>query len=264
MNMGAIRKFYDPAESALMALNAGVDVVMLSEEHYDHSPDYLGIQRASLDKVKNAIESGSLRMEEVDAKLLRILDLKLNKMKIKTGRLPAERLAEIEKAEEGVCRKSVSLLRKNLWPLPENGPLLCVNATPRDAYSNLMNSRGIGPNQIKPAFDYFREALEEARSGFTFLEHEEAESAAGGLYEKASAIVIVTEDYPLPGEDFPKERQQKLASDLSSKYPDKALIAALRSPYDLDLYLKNITYLCTNSSRGCSAAAAARLVAGGV
>ena len=68
MNMGAIRRYYDPAESTLMALQAGVDVIMLAEEHYDHDQHYLK-KLQSLRRVKEAIVRGELPMEVVDENL---------------------------------------------------------------------------------------------------------------------------------------------------------------------------------------------------
>ncbi len=36
MNMRSMRANYDPVDAATQAINAGVDIVMLAEEHYDH------------------------------------------------------------------------------------------------------------------------------------------------------------------------------------------------------------------------------------
>lgn len=259
MNMGAIRKFYDPAESTLLALKAGVDMVMLSEEHYDHSSNYLPKQIASLETVKNAILDGRLSMKEVDEKLFRILSMKLNRMKIKGSLINREDLAEFKSKESEIALAGFVLVNKGTWPLPKSGKILCVNATPRSSYKNLMNSRGIGPNQEIPAFDSFRSALEDNKQ-FIFLSHDEAFNLKAKTYTSAAAIVVVTEDYPLPGEDFNKKEQQELVIHLTSQYRDKIIILGLRSSYELGLYPKNITYLCSYSSRSCSAREAARIL----
>ena len=52
-----------------MALQAGVDVIMLAEEHYDHDQHYLEKQLQSLRRVKEAIVRGELPMEVVDENL---------------------------------------------------------------------------------------------------------------------------------------------------------------------------------------------------
>ncbi|GHU60603.1 hypothetical protein FACS189445_0370 [Spirochaetia bacterium] len=260
MNMRAIRTFYDPAESTLLALKAGVDVVMLSEEHYDHREGYLQKQIDSLEIVRDAIESGRLTEEEVNEKLYRILDLKLNRMLIKGPALSAADKTAIEQIESRAARAGFVLLQKGLWPLSGKGPVVCINAAPRESYGNIMNVRGIGPNQAKPGFDTFKETFEKLRKDARFLSFDETAGAAG-LIEKAAALVVVTEDYPLPGEDFQKEKQQALVRDLAEQYGEKMIILGLRSSYELSLYPETVTYLCSYSSRACSAREGAALLA---
>jgi beta-N-acetylhexosaminidase len=260
MNMGAIRKFYDPAESTLLALKAGVDVVMLAEEHYDHSEGYLQKQIASIEIVKNAIETGTLTGEEVNQKLFRVLDLKLNHLIAETPNLSAGERAEIEAVEIRSARAGFTLLQKGFWPPPETGPILCINATPRESYKNIINNRGIGPNQARPGFDSFKETYGALKKDVCFIEHEECPGALP-LLEKAAALIVVTEDYPLPGEDFQKEKQQALVKELAGKYSAKMIILGLRSSYELSYYPEPVTYLCSYSSRTCSAREGAVLLA---
>ncbi|HIE42651.1 MAG TPA: hypothetical protein EYP95_05430, partial [Nitrospinaceae bacterium] len=49
MNMHALRKYYKPVDAAVAALSAGVDLIMLAEEHYDHDGDYQNRQRALIE-----------------------------------------------------------------------------------------------------------------------------------------------------------------------------------------------------------------------
>ena len=260
MNMGAIRKFYDPAESTLLALKAGVDVVMLSEEHYDHSENYLGKQLDSIEVVRKAIETGNLSETEVNAKLRRILDLKLNHMKIKEPAPSSKDRAGIINIENRAAHAGFTLIQKGLWPLPEGGSIVCVNATPRDSYKNITNIRGIGPNQAKPAFDSFKEAYGGMGKNVIFVEYDEMINSAR-LLREAEAIIVVTEDYPLPGEDFDKGKQQELVKKLCAEFGAKLIILGLRSSYELLYYPETVTYLCAYSSRTCSARAAAEILA---
>jgi beta-N-acetylhexosaminidase len=262
MNMGAIRKFYDPAESTLLALKAGVDVAMLSEEHYDHGGGYLQKQINSIEAVKKAIESGKLDEDAVNRKLHRILDLKLNRMMIKAIPVTAAEKERIKQIETAAALAGFVLFRNGLWPLPRQGLVVCVNATPRESYKNIMNSRGIGPNQVKPGFDTFKETFESIRKDLVFIPYEEI-AGTGDLFEQASALVVVTEDYPLPGEDFHKEKQQNLVKKLAEKFNAKTIIVGLRSSYELSLYPESVSYLCSYSSRACSAREAAFLLAEG-
>lgn len=259
MNMGAIRKTYDPAQSTLLALTAGVDIVMLSEEHYDfETGDYLSKQLRSLQLVEHAIETGILNDALVTEKLMRILDCKFNRMAVRTPRMQSQLLTSNEHDEITLAKQAVTLLQRGCWPLPEDGEIVCINATPVSSYHNMMNSRGIGPNQEKSAFDSFVSEAASFRSVHV-LSHEMAIDGPAVL-ESARALVVVTEDYPLPGEDFEKQSQQQLVLDLCKRYQQKLIIVGLRSPYELSLYPKDVTYLCSYSSRTCSAIAAAQVL----
>ena len=261
MNMGAIRNNYDPAESTLLALQAGVDIVMLSEEHYDHDTNYLKKQIDSLTLICQAVRNGDLKMEYVDEKLRRIIRLK-QKMLIRSTEAPRFSMDERLALESRVARESICLVKDhwNIFPIELNAATTCINATPRSAYTNIMNPRGIGPNQSKPAFDSFWETLSAGTDiHLRLMEHEEAIAQFDTL-SQAERIVIVTEDYPLPGEDMPKEAQQSLVKRCISSYGEKCLVVGLRSPYELLNYPAKISYLCSYSSRSCSAEATARLL----
>ena len=266
MNMGAIRRHYDPGESTLMALQAGVDLVMLSEEHYDHDEHYLSKQIASIERVKSAVEAGLLSEENLNRKLRRILRVKLNRMITCAPSLSQEETREIIRIESEAARRGFVMLQRGLWPLPSSGTILCVNSTPPGAYANLMNPRGIGPNQEKPAFESFRETLEkldDSHGRFEFLNYEETRGGADERLNRAAAVVAVTEDYPLPGEDFNVAEQQHLVAALAARFAPKMVILGLRSSYELDRYPRDITYLCSYSSRSCSAIEAAKILAAG-
>jgi beta-N-acetylhexosaminidase len=259
MNMGAIRKQYDAAESTLLALQAGVDVIMLAEEHYDHNTGgYLEKQIQSIELVRKAIDSGILSQKDVDEKLLRILSMKYNQMQIRRDRLSGSEYKAYAALEHEIAGDAICLVQKNCWPLPETGPILCVNATPRTSYANMVNSRGIGPNQAKPAYDTLKEKLPQDGT-IQFFDYEERDEAAAAM-KKAAAILLVTEDYPLPGEDFEKSAQQAYVKKIAKQYPKKVILVGLRSSYELNDYPENVTYICANSSRTCSAAAMADLL----
>ena len=265
MNMGAIRRFYDPAESTVMALQAGVDLVMLSEEHYEHSDDYLAKQLASLHGVRRAIEDGTLAMELIDDKLRRIIALKLNRMAAPDTPPPRLSVEERQEIEREAAAHAVCLIgsARDRWPIPLDGGTVVVNATPRTAYTNLVNPRGIGPNQTTAAFDTFCRTLRSMGAlEVVFLEHEAARERLATLGD-ATAIVVVTEDYPLPGEDMDKAAQQGFVQECLRRYPHTSFIVGLRSPYELPVYGRNVPYLCAYSSRTCSAREAARLIASG-
>ena len=66
MNMGAVAKNFSPAEAAVKAVRAGVDIILMPE---DFEQAYAGIL--------NAVKSGKITQERIDASVSRIVRLKL-------------------------------------------------------------------------------------------------------------------------------------------------------------------------------------------
>ena len=66
MNMGAVAENYEPAEAAVKALQAGVDLILMPEDFH-----------AAYQGVMDAVEDGTLSKKRIDQSLRRILRLKL-------------------------------------------------------------------------------------------------------------------------------------------------------------------------------------------
>jgi beta-N-acetylhexosaminidase len=66
MSMGAITEHYDSAEAAVLALRAGVDVILM--------PQSLS---GAVEGVREAVENGELPQWRIDETVLRILETKL-------------------------------------------------------------------------------------------------------------------------------------------------------------------------------------------
>lgn len=69
MEMGAIQHSYEPDEAVIMAINAGVDIILIP---YDY--------KKCFDAVMDAVEEGTLSIERIDESVRRILSVK-NKYK---------------------------------------------------------------------------------------------------------------------------------------------------------------------------------------
>ncbi len=65
MNMGAITRYYEPGEAAVLALEAGVDMILMPEDF-----------RVAYEAVLEAVGSGRLSEERIDASVERILSAK--------------------------------------------------------------------------------------------------------------------------------------------------------------------------------------------
>ena len=66
MSMGAIVQDYSPAEAAVKAINAGVDIILMPQ---DLAKAYNGIL--------NAVNNGNISTDRIDQSVLRILQLKI-------------------------------------------------------------------------------------------------------------------------------------------------------------------------------------------
>ena len=270
MNMGAMRQHYTPEEAAIRAVLAGVDVLMLAEEHYDHdAATYLEKQLRCIDGVIRAVRDGRIPQARIDTAVRRVLTLKARQPLVAdppTVLAPeAVGRAEHRAIEREAAAAGVTLVRdaRHLLPLPAHERVVLVNATPRASYAVLQQTRGIGPNQAVPAFDVFADRLRAVRPTIETLSHEAV--AAGGLPPELNAggtVLVVTEQYPLPGSDFDTAAQHAVVAQLLALVGDRLAVIALRDPYELAQFPQVGTYLCTCSSRPCAAEAAADVVVG--
>ncbi len=265
MNMHSMKRNYDPADAAIQGFNAGVDLMMLAEEHYDHDAgQYLANQRALIRAVIGAVEDGRISRERVDDAVRRVLRLKRD-AGWSTELLP-DATAQVGSSEHralelDVSRRAVSKLRDRhgLIPVDPAAPITLVNTTERGAYAVLTRTRGIGPNQAKPAFDVFAEAL---RARCERLSLVAAEDFAAGAVPDAGLIIAVTENYTLPGMDFDQRRQAEIVSALHEADGERLIVVGLRDPYELARFPDIGSYLCAFSFRPCAAQAAADALLG--
>ena len=265
MNMKAMKRHYDPADAVIQGFKAGVDLMMLAEEHYDHdASQYLDNQRALIRAVIQAVEDGVITEPRVNDAVERILRLKqaagfstapLSDNSAIVGQ-DSHRAVELD-----VARHAVSVLRNrnDLLPIKPTTPLLLVNTTRRSAYAILTSTRGIGPNQATPAFDVFAAALQQAGHQVQIIG---AENFSEAHIPDNGIIIAVTENYTLPGLDFDQSMQAKLVSDLHRLAGERLIVAALRDPYELANFPEIATYVCSYSFRPAAARAAVDVLLG--
>ena len=265
MNMHSMKRNYDPADAAIQGFKAGVDLMMLAEEHYDHDAgQYLANQRALIRAVIQAVDSGRISRERVDDAVTRVLRLK-REAGWSTEALPdaSERVGSSahRAVELDVARGAVSIVRDNhgLIPIDPAAPITLVNTTERGAYEVLTRTRGIGPNQAKPAFDVFAESL---RAGCDQLSLVAAEDFSLADLPEAGLIIAVTENYTLPGMDFDQARQAEIVNALHAAAGERLIVVGLRDPYELARFPEIGSYLCAFSFRPCAARAAADALLG--
>jgi beta-N-acetylhexosaminidase len=260
MNMGAIRHNYAPVEAAILAFQSGIDMIMLSEEHYDHDSAYLDNQLAMIGAVVAAVADGRIGVAELDRIVTRVVAFKLARLAPMALHQPYDEGAH-RHTEQLAAAAALKLLADPAGNLPLSAArqLIVVQTSPLAAYANLRNARGIGPNQGVPAFDYFLSQLgagvDAAR--LRVLSH----AAAYAWLEQVRVlpdqlVLAVMENYPLPGEDFAQQEARALLAALGRTFGRQLLVVGLRND-DSDVP-PQAGHLCAFGSRECSARAAAQ------
>jgi beta-N-acetylhexosaminidase len=263
MNMQSIGRSFDPQVAVVDAIAAGVDLVMLAEEGYQHqAATYLRDQLGLIGAVLSAVRSGRLSEARVDDAALRVLRLK-TRLPASPALDPSAVGAPAHRAVElATARRAIAVLRDEhgCLPVPAMRPLVLVNATPRVAYEVLRSNRGIGPNQTDAAFELFASAIRERRPDAAVMS---AEEVVAGVDPPAGALVVaVTEHHLVPGVDFDRPETTQVLRVLHDRAPGRVQVVALRDPYELARLPFVTDYLCAFSSRWCAATAAAELVLG--
>jgi beta-N-acetylhexosaminidase len=269
MNMKSMVANYPAAESAVRAFAAGVDLLMLAEEHYSHDADaYLSNQTALIAAVRQAVIDRRLSRMRVEDAVRRVLKLKhayglWNDVQLPPLNARAVGTAAHAQVEREVSQHAVAVLRDRakLVPLAPDAQITLINGTTRSSYAPLGATRGIGPNQTTPAYDAFAAAM---RDHFPTLHELSAEDVLSGALPGTGLIVVVTENYPLPGMDFEQASQRAVIERLHTHAAERLVVVALRDPYELATLPDIGTYVCAFSFRPCAAGAAADVLRGAV
>ena len=256
MNMWAMRKHYSPSVAAILAIKAGAHLVMLSEEHYENeATPYKQIQQETIQGVINAVQCGEISQQQIDQTLKHVLSFKYQYLETQQLSIKHSK-AESQKLSLNLADKAIKVLKNDhhLFPLKQQHFFLSFATNPIH-YEKLVNSRGIGPNDPNPASQVFTEQLTTLNANFTIVSYQQMTDILNGNsdYPFDSPLVLLTEDYPLPGEDFDQINQLQRIKDIQQKFNEKLLILALRSDYELAKLSDVHTYICAYSSRVDSA-----------
>lgn len=234
-SMDAIRKSYAPADAAVAAINAGVDMIMLAEERYgDDVGDYVATQRAILERVSAAVRTGEIARSRFDEAVARIAALRetydlASRALVDEGRAasvlgkPEHRSVELISARAAV---RIVFDHSGVLPFDSATRVGVVSLVPEGARAVVHDTRGIGPNYSE-GFDVLVRALE-AHCDAVVLEPEQTPPP------DVQVVVAVTENYPLPGKSFEVDSQTRRLEKLRGRFGGKVVVAGLRDAYDAD------------------------------
>jgi beta-N-acetylhexosaminidase len=244
-SMGAIRRLYDPAEAAIRAINAGADMIMLAEERYGAKPeDYLRGQITLIEKVRAAARGGVIPPARLNEAVNRVLALKAaaglfptahprREEAVRVVGCAAHRAVELEAA-----RAAVAVVRNRDGRAPlalaAGSRLVVVSPVDPAAYQIFSKMRGIGPNIAEPPAKTLFQQIQRrhASSDLVTIVDAGAISRYREILRSAAAVIVATENYPLPGFRFPAECQRAVIEGLLAAGLDPVIIG-LRDPYEL-------------------------------
>ncbi|WP_209326665.1 glycoside hydrolase family 3 protein [Pseudoalteromonas sp. PA2MD11] len=262
MNMWSMRRNYEPSEAAIKALKAGAHIVMLSEEHYENSTTpYKEIQAATIQGVIDAVNNNELCETVINDRLQHVLVFKYTHFAdaIRTPYSLVNKASDIAKL---AAEKAIKVLRNEngLWPLDKHQFTLAFAANPQ-GYDKITNDRGIGPNDPLSAQHVIVNTLKQRNTPHTLLSYQQLLAALNSEeFRLKEPLVLVTEDYPLPGESFDVLDQQNILKMAVEKWPDQLVVIGMRSDYELANHPRLKTYICAYSSRAISAEIIAKLL----
>ncbi|SEC67413.1 beta-N-acetylhexosaminidase [Paenibacillus sp. GP183] len=249
LEMHAISKEYGIPQAAVMAIEAGADLVLVSHTYEE--------QQAAVVAVMEAVRSGRIPESRIDESVERILALKKkrNMEGFIGGMGEAFGLAQDWDLVREVSEQSITLVKdEGGLPLDPDEPTLIVWAEPREASEvvEIIHQE----EALESALSPFLKKVEEIRIGLKPMEDEIVLVLGRGSQFKQ--IVVATHN-PVSRLD---QGQIQLVKKLASLTGIRLVVAATRNPYDLNEFPEVKTYLCTYENRPMAIQSLARVLMG--
>ncbi|WP_078382122.1 beta-N-acetylhexosaminidase [Sutcliffiella halmapala] len=251
MEMKAIIDYYGIEEASIMAVEAGIDIVLIS-----HTFER---QYRAMEAVRKAVESGRISTEQVDRSVERILKLK-EKRKLGEETVSWAEAAVLVSKEENleyarvVSEKSMTLVKNSgkCFPLTVDERVLLVTVDPQvatDVDETLATKITLG-TYLKKRLPHVEEVV------ITVSPSEEEITKI--VADAASFDKVIVATY----QAVANQLQVKLVQNLVENIKDKVAVVAMRSPYDIGKFPEVSTYLVTYESRALALESASKVLLG--
>jgi beta-N-acetylhexosaminidase len=243
LNMKAITDHFGPVEAVIRAVNAGTDIVLMP----------VGLESAA-NGLYEAVRSGEISEERIEASVKRILALKLKRGILKEENpQPEEKIAtalqvvgskEHKQVERDASEKSVTLIKnENVLPLaPAAGEQIVV----------------IGNAYIEELF----KAVKEKHKNTLLMKTGNPLIKAQLDQVKASKAVIAGTTTSTVAQRLPSAPQMQMVNQLVDETNVPVIAVAIRNPYDIMAYPNVDAYLAQYSFRTASFKAASSVIFG--
>lgn len=255
LEMQAISRHFGVAEGAVRAIEAGADLVLVSHT--------MAEQIAAIEQVCEAVRSGRLSEERIDASVARILALKADRLggtvDAAASQLPDPLTPQAESA--GLLRRcaerSVTLVcdAGNL-PLDPARPVLVV--WPELRHRTEVDEPAVHAYTLADALKPLHEQVALAIIG----SRPAAAEIAAVLRQSANFDQIVVVTYTAEGEI--DEGQKSLVNALIQARGSRLIVASSRNPYNIHAFPDVGTYLCLYENRPFALDALAGVLSGKV
>lgn len=251
MTMGAITNNYNPAEACIMAIQAGVDIILDTSA----SPEDIG---AYINGVIKAVENGSILMDRIDDAVRRVLTLK-QKLRLWENRYvdptKAEEIVgceEHKKIEQKVATDSITLVQNDgIVPLKLNDTdnILVVHVLDPlglvGGIGETVETVGILTSEIQKRHPFTTNTMVSLNTTDAEIE------IVRTLAKPAKVVIIGTQNFVFPGTHLGCEGQAKLVNTLIEDGKD-VVVMGLRDPYDIRYMPEVNAYVALYTFRKCS------------
>ena len=254
MQMAAVRANFDPCDAAVLAINAGADILLEPVETFD--PEGVEELELYLDKAEEAVSEGLISESRIDESCTRIIE-----MKIKRG-LFDESFEDVEERVEAalgtvgsqenhlremeISKQAVTLVKNSRHVLP-----LSMESGEKVAFFYPYQSTG---NSLSYAFGKLKEeglVPEDCEASFTSMDGRTADEFAEEL-SQYKAVILSSEtwgEWEISPKNSARSRFISEMTELAHDRGVKVIVLSMVLPYDTAAFSADAVLAAYNQRR---------------